>query len=496
MPKIQALYSRISIQSKDAPSVSITRQKAQLERKAEELGFVNTEHYSDENCSGGTMERPEFQRMLEDIDAGLIDAVLTYDLDRISRDTADTLNFVKNLEGKGVRLISLSDNYDNSPTGKLMLTVKSGSSQWYRDVIIDKVKKAMYHKAKNGDFCGGPPPFGYDVVDKHLVKNKEDAQLIQDIYNRFEDNPSFRGITIWLNAMGYKTKTWISQTKQKHGGTTFAQSSIRRILTNPLYKGVHTYGKRAGNSKTWLSKDKWLYSKGHLEPIISAEQFDRVQAIIARRAYTPQKRHGIISILAGVIRCECGGTMNGYTQVKKETGKKYSYYKCHNCTSKGTCPGNTWRKDELETKVMGEIRRRIKLYFTEEEARAVLAKKKGKDPQEHIKRINSVIAGIRTRQKNLMEAVEMKSMPKDMIEDRLSELKEELKTAESQLQKFIAEASPKEKVKRVSTLERLNKLNGDIMTLPNEVKADIVRQTVKAIVVKRTGQMEIDMYDV
>ncbi len=487
MAKIQALYSRDSTETQRKKGLSVPRQKKWLEEEAKRRKFSNIRHYPDDGYSAKDDNRPSYKRLLSDIENDLINVVIVYKGDRIARNTIGFLGFVDLCNKHDVELISLSEKFDTTtPTGRLTLTILASLAEWERGQTVERVKDVMWSKVKKGDFCGGQPALGLDVKDKHLVHNEKESDIVRQMNDRFEDDPFYRGITVWLNSMGYKTKR----------GTTFAQSTVKRILTNPIYKGYQSFGKRVGGART-VDRNAPIF-KANVEPIISAEQFDRVQYLIKTKKHERrQRKHSIVFILGGLARCECGGNLDSYTMEKKQSGKKYCYYKCHNNTSKGNtvCPGNTRPKDIIEKHVLDYVRQEARLRFEEKEAEEIELRRKQNNPHEHLKRIESSIATLKGKRSRFYDALGDGSFPKAEISKRLDKIALELEDTEIQREALLAEINPVEKEKRAGVLGKVNALNGDIFSLPDSDKKAILKQLVKEIRVSRAGEVEIELYE-
>ncbi|MFC1674611.1 recombinase family protein [Candidatus Omnitrophota bacterium] len=484
MAKIQALYSRVSTDMQREKNFSVPRQKKWLDEKAKQLGFKNTKHYTDNGYSATDSDRPAYSRLIENIGVGLVDTVLVYKNDRIARGIRDLITFLDLLSNYGVKFISITENFNTStPTGNAMMMFAGVLAQWERDMVVERVKDAMWDMARAGKFCGGQPPYGYDVKDKNLVPNKEQADILNQMFRMFPEKKSFRSIVHWLNKQGYTTKR----------GTSFAQSTIRRYLTNPIYRGYFTYGKRAGNSKKVLPKEEWLTIKGSFEPIISEELFDQVQAIIRQRDYVRQDLTGEVYLLSGLIRCgQCGGRMAG-SYAQKENGKRYFYYKCHNHDSKGEsiCEGNTVRRDYIEEQVLEEVNS-YAIQFEEGEAKNIMAHH---NTTNELKRINATISSLERKQNKALDLALDGALPKKLLVKRMDELTEDLDRAKLQKDRLTIEAGNHSRNKRVNVLERVNQLNGKLKTLPRTTQKEILRQLIKEIRYYKTGEIEIEKYE-
>ena len=481
MTKIAALYSRVSTEDQVKRGQSIPDQKRILEKEAKKRGY-RFRHYSDEALSGGSTKRAAFMRMLSDIESGEISALGVYDLSRASRDMLDSLQLKKTIEEKGLDVFSIIDNIDlKSESGERHYQMKSLSNEWYRKDAKKRATWKMWDMAKQGKFCGGQAPYGFEVKRKTLVINKAEAWIVRIIYNKFEELRSRRGLVVWLNSRGYKTKK----------GEDWATGTIKRILTNPVYKGDQTYGKRANGSTTYLPKKDWYTAKGAYQRIIEDEQFARVQDLIKETSGTKKpSKYNVVYVLSGLMRCECGGALSSYTQPKYGGKKLYKYYKCHNAASKGTCPGNTINKEYIEEIVLKKVKEIARLQFEDEEANKVIERNKKEDPKEQLSRLRAHIRTLRKKKGKLLELHLDGQVDKELLVKSLTKIQTELDTAEKQLDIM----HPKEVRQRVNLLDKIHKMNERFFSLSDTTKKDIIKQLVSQILVNRDGGVTIDMY--
>ena len=479
-------YSRVSTKEQVERGSSIPFQKEKVKEKAKELGYILKQQYSDDGISGGSTARKDCNDMLASLDGENVQAVIFYELSRTTRDLYDLLYLKKILEEKGIRLVSVAENLNlDTDEGDFMFKMQGLVNERQRKDTIKRVRAKMMDKHKKGEWCGGQVPYGFNIEGNkssaHLVINEFEADIIRQIYNRFERRPFFRGIVRWLNENGIKTKR----------GETFAQSTVKRLLTNPIYKGIQTYGKRPA-SKGYAPKEKWLYEKANVKSIISEEQFDRVQNIVKNRPRIEKKRkHNVIYILdGGLMRCECGATLNGYTQ-PKPNGKLYFYYKCHNYMSKGSsvCKRPALVKSEIEQKVLQGISEKVKLQFEESEAREI-----GENsPVEELSRIEKHIQGLNARKQRLLDLYEDGSIEKDMLIKRMGKATLEIEQADDNKRRVEQEMDPKNKANRKTLMEKVN-AGWDAMT--DSEKKRVLKQLVKSLVVYYNGEVELELYEV
>lgn len=485
--KKAALYSRCSTDIQRDKGFTIPRQKEWLAEEAKRRGFKHFEHYVDNGFSSWDTNRPEYRRMLDDIEQGKIQAVITYKCDRLERNTIKLLKLVDYLRTKKVELISMSENLDTTDAnGQLFLTMIGAIGQWERQTVVERVKDAMWDKARKGDFCGGQPPYGYDVKDKKLVVNEKEADAIKDIFEHFIQTKSFRSTCHYMNLRGYKTKK----------GKAFASSSVKRFLSNPVYTGYQTFGKRMGEEKKFTPENEWLVVKAQLKPIISEETFKQAQNIIRQRKFKRCEPKGRNYLLTGIIRCpKCGGSMYGSHQTRK--GKEgWYYYKCHNNSSKGraVCEGNTLRMfdvDEAVLKALIDHSRNI-LLQPEQMKQAIRSEKKN-DP---ISDLQKDIQKEREKQKRIYETKTDGVTPKHLYEEQMRASIKRLENFELRLSELTDEKEPKIIQRKKNLFDRVYSLQEGFFELPKKEKHKIVQELIKVVFPSEKKGIKIEFYEV
>lgn len=315
------------------------------------LHLVQT-RYDDGGYSGGSMNRPALQRLLEDIRSGLVNRIIIYRIDRLTREIRDFFKLLDIFEKYNVEFISVRENqYYNTTTaiGRLMVNMFLVFAQFERENAGDRIRDKIANSKAKGMWMGGIPPLGYDIGDRCLVINENEATIIRFIYQTFINTHSIADTTDMVNNACYRTKYHTSRNGRTSGGRKFSTASIQRILQNPLYKGLVVH-----KEKQYL---------GQHQPIIDAEQFDLVQTIFAshalqrppRRAKT-ENRVSEPSILTGLIHCGCCNSAMTPSFTTKGS-IHYRYYRCYRRTRKldNKCPINQIRSSEIERVVMEQV---------------------------------------------------------------------------------------------------------------------------------------------
>ena len=337
-----AYYSRVSSTEQAENGHSLDEQQERMQKYCDAMGWDDRQGYTDPGFSGASIDRPAMQRLIKDVKSGLIDKVLVYKLDRLSRSQKDTLYLIEDIFlANGCDFVSMSENFDTStPFGRAMIGILAVFAQLEREQIKERMMMGKQARAKEGKFNGSScPPIGYDYVDGQLVINPYDSIQIVKIFEMFSQGLSVLTICNKLNNDGYT---------HKYGAWT--EVSVRRALTRKTYIGYN------------YSKGKW-YKSDH-EPIVSNQLFDSVQAIV-ERVHLEELAHGrrrgrATSYLAGYLYCvECG---NRYSKKSTDHGK-WEYYACNSrykrrMLAKGRiCHNKTWHLADLDNLVFGEIRK-------------------------------------------------------------------------------------------------------------------------------------------
>ena len=276
------------------------------------------DRYDDGGFSGGTMERPGVQRLLADVDAGKVDVIVVYKIDRLSRSLLDFMKMIERFNQTGVSFVSVTQHFNTTdPTGRMFLGILITFAQYEREVIAERIRDKVAAAKRRGKYCGGPAILGYDVDPerKKLLVNPEEASLVKHIFRRYTQLASAKALAAELNEQGYHTKSWTTKKGKHRPGSPWNTGHIYRLLGNRTYRGevVHKGKAYPGEHETIVSKGLW----------------ERVQAVLSEntRARQTRAQTKTISSLQGMVRCgHCDGAM-GLTYTQKGP-RRYSYYHC------------------------------------------------------------------------------------------------------------------------------------------------------------------------
>jgi len=231
-----AAYIRVSTDEQAETGFGLQSQRERIAGALAMKGWTLFKEYEDAGQSGGKLDRPALQEMLADIEAGKIQAVVIYKLDRLSRNIRDTLELIEEIfKPKKIELFSVSESLDiNSPTGQLMVNILSSFAQYEREVITARLSGGRKTKAKTGGYSGGNSAIGYSTErgKKALFADDDKAAAVRRVFELSAEGLKLQPIADRLNAEGYTTKQ----------GARFTPTQVMRILNRRgLYAGVYTY---------------------------------------------------------------------------------------------------------------------------------------------------------------------------------------------------------------------------------------------------------------
>lgn len=371
-----ALYMRLSRDDEGAKeSASITNQRLILTTYAKENDFHIYGEYVDDGISGTTFERPQFKRMLRDIEDKKVNMVITKDLSRLGRDYILTGQYTEiYFPSKKVRYIAVNDGYDSDSPYTDIAPFKNVINEMYARDTSRKIRSALEAKMREGAFVGAFAPYGYqrDKADRHhLVIDELPAQIIQEIFWKTTEGISPGVIAKELNArkiaapMEYRlTKHLKTAEGMNQTGSGWTAATITKMLHNIVYMGHMAQGKTAKISfKSTVTvqnpKEDWFVSENTHEPLIGSETFALAQKRCRQR--THRKKGEFCNVFAQIAQCaDCGRKMSSVGTRKKGATANLtcSGYKRYGA---GTCTNHFIDYDVLYAIVLSSLQKQIKL---------------------------------------------------------------------------------------------------------------------------------------
>lgn len=328
---------------RDAGESFIASQKAE--------GWVLVpDRYDDGGISGATMERPALRRLMRDVETGLVDVVVVYKVDRLSRSLGDFAQIIDIFEKRGVSFVSVTQQFNTtSSMGRLTLNILLSFAQFEREVIGERIRDKIAASRRRGMWMGGCPPLGYDVENRKLVANEREAALVRDIFERFVRIGSATQLVTELRAEGHRTKTWTTQGGRHREGSPIDKGTLYKLLRNRVYLGEAVH--------------KGKSYPGEHAAIIDAKLWAKVHDILAEspRTRANRTRAKTSMPLKGLIRCgHCDSAMTpSFTRRK---GRLYRYYLCLSASKNGhhTCPVRSIPAAEAEAAVVANLRAMVR----------------------------------------------------------------------------------------------------------------------------------------
>ncbi len=327
MRKKAAAYARFS--STNQRDESIDAQLRAIRGYADDNDIEIVREYIDRAKTGTNADRENFQKMLRDSADGDFEVIIVHKLDRFARNRIDSAISRKILKDNGVKLVSVIEHFDDSPESIIIEGLMESLNEYYSANLSREVRKGMKENALDCRYTGGYVPLGYSIDDSgHYRINEDEAPIIRGIFASVLQGMSYSDIQKELSDKSVKTRT----------GQPFGKNSLYSILTNEKYAGVYIYNREVSknasgkrNSHKNKPPEEIIRVEGGVPSIVTREEFDAVQEILAKRKRTKRERSDSTGtyLLTGKIFCgECGGRYCGNSQY---SGRKKTLYYCYRC---------------------------------------------------------------------------------------------------------------------------------------------------------------------
>ena len=402
---ITALYCRLSRDDgTESESNSIGNQKKLLSQKAKEMGLTDTKYYVDDGYTGTNFNRPGFQQLIDDIEIGLVSAVMVKDLSRLGRDYVSVGNYTDSyFPEHNVRFIAVNDAIDSDEGESEIAPFKNILNEMYARDISKKIRSSHRLRGSMGEPLS-QPPYGYMKSPENKKKwiiDPEAATVVKSIFKMCLDGKGNETIARELqeNKVLIPMAYWQSKGLNRGGKKTqtnpykWCKTTIQKILSQQEYCGdiinFKTYSKSFKNKRRIEnSKENWAVFKDVNEPIIDRETFETVQKFISKtKRRAPKKENGERSIFNGLIYCgDCHSKMRYHTST---SNKEIHYFTCsdNKVDYRGNCPGRHYvRADALEEVVKLELRRLVEMLEIDESYFAQLLLRKNDEEREKDKK--------------------------------------------------------------------------------------------------------------
>lgn len=378
--RYDAIYARQSVDKKE--SISTENQVKFAERQI--FDDIKVKKFVDKGYSGKNIERPEFQKLLADIERGRVRRVIVYMLDRVSRSLLDFTNLMQLFKKHNVEFVSCSERFDTStPVGRAMLSFLMVFAQYERETTQKRITDNYYERAKLGIYMGGSPPYGFDakpyrvngVKARILVPNENMAPLMEAAYRYVNENVSLNELVNELNEKGVKTlrgKSWHSE-------------KLSKIFHNPAYvradaavyeyyknlgaciqsdisdfigvNGLLAYGRPKQGTSKWANiKDYNIVVAPH-EGTMDSSTWLKIQVKLEKNRSFKGSGKSKLTWLSGLVKCGvCGYSMSPNRGSRKlPDGSYVMYLRCYNKINKGPCGAGSVRLLDVEKAVESQL---------------------------------------------------------------------------------------------------------------------------------------------
>jgi site-specific DNA recombinase len=283
-----------------------------LSQRHEDWHVDNTA-YDDGGFSGGTMQRPALQKLLDDIASKKVDTVVVYKVDRLTRSLTDFAKIVEQFDQQGISFVSVTQQFNTTTSmGRLTLNVLLSFAQFEREVTGERIRDKIAASKRKGMWMGGVVPMGYELRDRHLIINAAEGERVRKIYQLYLELGCVSKLQDHLKSSGIRSKERLSQGGRPSGGAVYSRGALYDMLKNRIYLGEITH--------------KGMIYPGQHGAIVEREIWEQVQAQFQANLQAVSRRPRVTaqSMLTGLLYDENGNRFTPTHAAK--AGKRYRYY--------------------------------------------------------------------------------------------------------------------------------------------------------------------------
>jgi site-specific DNA recombinase len=499
-----AIYTRKSTSAgleKDFNSLDAQRGACEAFIRSQPGWELIPEAYDDGGFTGANIDRPAFTRLLADVDAGKVDIVVVYKVDRLSRSLLDFAKLMDRFTKAKAAFVSVTQNFSTADAmGRLTLNVLMSFAEFEREMIAERTRDKIAASRKRGKWTGGPVPLGFVVRDGKLAIDEHEALAVREIFATYLEHRSIVRIIATLTERGRATKLHESRTGKVRPRRAWTKDAVLRVLRNPLYAGLVQSG--------------GALFPGEHEPIVAEDDFRRVQAVLGQRTDGRPARLGVPGyLLRGLLRCgACGGTMSPAST--RRADREYRYYRCLKREKEGAfksgadgssgCDARPMPAKGIEDFVIERLRHTLANRGLASEIVGAMRHRVAKTTAEHTtekRLLVEKIADVSSRVRNLTLQAEGSSVVghgRTVLHERLEERGAELEALQSRLERIERELAALDDARvEADWLERtLSEFDAVWDALTPENQARLVRAVVERVVVdEATGSVKMYVAD-
>jgi DNA invertase Pin-like site-specific DNA recombinase len=495
------IYIRLSKEDDNlGESESIQNQKTLLTKYVKTQGLTLVDIYIDDGFTGTNFKRPAFQRMLNDIEAGKINMVITKDLSRLSRDYIGTGEYVEKwFPAHNVRYVALTDAIDTfqSSANNDIAPFKAILNDMYAKDLSKKIRTALHTMQSEGKWVGACPPFGYKIDSNnknHLVPDEYESQIVKRIFSMFVEGYKINQICNKLNDDQVPT---FSLTRNRNNQyTTWSNATIKKILQNQLYTGDMVQNRRCRVSYKYRKivcnpENEWIIKENMHEALVDKKTFLLVQQLLPKQHQRNDKKEYFL--LDGLLKCaDCGHNIG--IRARRSNGKATTvcnYYRKFK-TAENVCTNHGFDYDSIEKGVIVEIKKAMKFLKPEDILNKINVLYQ-EDPYENIKNKIGKLEGEIEKLKNSLDNMYIDKLLNKISEDMFTRIKlriiKDIELKENNLieTSIYLENKEKSRESRENEIEILVKdyLNGEYLT------RDLLLRLITNVSIHENGNIDI-----
>lgn len=488
-----AAYCRVSTDQKEQLESFESQKKHYTDLINENKGWVLADIYADEAITGtGVAKRDDFNRLINDCLSGDIDMVLTKSIARFSRNTLDTLKYIRLLKDKGIAVVFEQENINTlTAEGELMLTILAAIAQQYVENLSDSVKFGLRAKMKRGELIGfhGALGYDYDKETKSIAVNLAEAEIVKYIFKRYIEGAGGMIIGRELENLGYKTK---------RGSTSWGESTVVGIIKNEKYIGNLIQGKTFtldSISKRRLAnmgEDDKFYLENHHDAIIDKDTFDLAQAILKKRnenrtkvdAHGRREKYSKKYTFSCMLKCGfCGSNLSRRSLHSGTKHQKFAW-QCVVATKKGkkNCPDSKGIDESIieaafvqsyqlmcsdNKEVLSEFLTRMEASLQDNSA------------EKQLNKLNKSISSLETKNEKLLENLLDGTISKSTYTEKKTEMDDTLAELYEQIQVLQDSTNDEKQVRlRLEDFKRSLESNEILTTFDKHVFESVVDRVI------------------
>jgi site-specific DNA recombinase len=349
-----AIYTRKSTEEgleKEFNSLDAQRESAEayIRSQLHEGWTFLPDRYDDGGFTGGNMQRPAVQRLMKDIEAGRVNCVVVYKVDRLSRSLLDFARLMETFDKHRVAFVSVTQQFNTATSmGRLVLNVLLSFAQFEREIIGERTRDKIAAARRKGKWSGGMPLLGYDVDPRgsKLIVNEGEAERVRSLFDLYLERRSLLEVVKECDRRGWVNKRWETRKGRLRGGLSITTTTLHQLLTNPAFIGRVRY--------------KTEVHPGEHAAIVDAAVWERVQAQLkanrtGRRSFVSNPCG---ALLKGLLRCAPCDCAMSPTYASRHGVKRYRYYVCNQAQRRGrhTCPSKSIPADAIEGLVLDQLK--------------------------------------------------------------------------------------------------------------------------------------------